>query len=123
MDYKIIIALCAVFFFGCKQNNWVDWKTQNEVWLAQNAANDTTIKTTASGLQYKILADPTPQDAKPNKTSYVTCDYTLRLINGNQLESGHATFALSSVISGFAEGCCLVHNNGDIQLYIPYYLG
>jgi len=123
-SYKfIVIGLCAILFLGCKQNNWMDWKTQNEVWLAQNKASDSAVKVTASGLQYKILADPTPQDAKPNKTSYVTCDYTLRLINGNVLESGHASFSLSSVISGFAEGCCLVHNNGDIQLFIPYNLG
>ena len=121
---KVIGAcLAALLLVGCKQNNWVDWKTQNELWLTQNAAKDNQVKKTSTGLQYKILADPTPLDAKPNKTSYVTCDYVLKLINGNELERGHATFALSSVISGFAEGCCLIHNNGDIRLFIPYYLG
>ena len=108
---------------SCSENKWADWKVQNELWLAQNLKNDPTVKVTASGLQYKILADPTPTDAKPSRTSYVTCDYTLTLINGNKLEGGHATFALTNVISGFAEGCCLVHNNGDIRIFIPYSLG
>ena len=108
---------------GCKENNWTEWKVQNELWLQRNLEQDSMVKVTASGLQYKILADPTPTDAKPSRTSYVTCDYTLTLINGNKLEGGHGTFALSSVISGFAEGCCLIHNNGDIRIYIPYALG
>ena len=123
----IFIAVLALLMVGCKENNWTEWKVQNELWLANNLKNDSTVKVTASGLQYKILADPTPTDAKPNKTSYVTCDYTLTLINGNILEGGtdkaHGTFSLSSVISGFAEGCCLVHNNGDIRIFVPYYLG
>ena len=125
MDSKIKIftlLLIALALFGCKENKWMDWKVQNEVWLEQNL-QDPDVKVTSSGLQYIILADPTPSDAKPSRTSTVTCDYTLRLINGNKLEGGHATFSLSNVISGFAEGCCLVHNNGDIRIFIPYYLG
>ena len=127
MDSKIrtfIILACTICSFmlsGCKENNWMDWKVQNEVWLEQNR-QDPSVKVTSNGLQYIILADPTPTDAKPGITSYVTCDYTLSLINGNELEKGHSTFYLGSVISGFAEGCCLVHNNGDIRLFIPYYL-
>ncbi|MBQ1874810.1 MAG: FKBP-type peptidyl-prolyl cis-trans isomerase [Paludibacteraceae bacterium] len=113
----------ALLMTGCKENNWTEWKVQNELWLQRNLEQDSMVKVTASGLQYKILADPTPTDAKPSRTSYVTCDYTLTLINGNKLEGGHGTFALSSVISGFAEGCCLIHNNGDIRIFVPYYLG
>ena len=118
----IVVGLLALLMVGCKENNWMEWKVQNELWLEQNL-QDPAVKVTASGLQYIILADPTPTDAKPNKTSYVTCDYTLTLINGNKLEGGHGTFLLSNVISGFAEGCCLVHNNGDIRIFVPYYLG
>ena len=100
----------------------MDWKVQNEVWLQQNQLQDG-VQTTASGLQYKIIADPTPQDACPNSTSTIVCDYTVRLINGYQVDGGHATLTLSSCIPGFAEGCHLIHNNGDIMLYIPCYLG
>ena len=101
----------------------MDWKVQNEVWLADTLARDTSIKVTKTGLMYKIKRDINPTDAKPSRTSSVTCDYKLWLINGNMIESGHATFNLQQVISGFAEGCCLVHNQGDILLFIPYYLG
>lgn len=118
----LYLTLCLALT-ACKENNWMDWKVQNELWLEQNLKNDPSIRVTASGLQYKIIADPTPSDARPNKTSYVTCDYTLRLINGNKVEGGHATFNLAQVISGFAEGCCLIHNNGDIRIFIPYALG
>lgn len=101
----------------------MDWKMQNEAWLVNNAQSNPAVKTTASGLQYEIIADPTPNDAKPNRNSVIVCDYTVKLINGNQIEGGTGTFSLSSVITGFAEGCCLIHNNGDIRLYVPYYLG
>lgn len=121
----IIIVFCPLSLLlipSCKENKWTEWKVENEAWLANNKSQPN-VHVTASGLQYTIIADPTPTDAKPNRTSYVTCDYTLTLINGNKIEGGHGQFYLGNVISGFAEGCCLVHNNGDIRIYIPYYLG
>ena len=118
----LYLTLCLALT-ACKENNWMDWKVQNELWLEQNLKNDPSVRVTASGLQYKIIADPTPSDARPNKTSYVTCDYTLRLINGNKVAGGHTSFSLSQETSGLAEGCCLIHNNGDIRIFIPYALG
>ena len=123
MDSKIIIfLLAALTLTGCKENKWMDWKVQNEVWLQQNRKNEG-VHVTSSGLQYKIIADPTPSDARPNSTSTVVCDYTVRLINGYQVDGGHATLSLGNCIPGFAEGCHLIHNNGDIELYIPCFLG
>ncbi len=128
MDRKIRIftiwtfIICSLFLSGCKQNNWLDWKVQNELWLDDNLRNEG-VKESATGLQYKIIADPTPQDARPNTTSTIVCDYTAKLINGYQVDGGHAQLDLSNTIVGFAEGCHLIHNNGDIELYIPYYLG
>ena len=128
MDSKIktftILAftLCSLMLSGCKENKWMDWKVQNEMWLDQNAQKEG-VQTTSSGLQYRIIADPTPKDAKPNISSTIECDYTCKLINGYQVDGGHGTLSLSNCISGFSEGCRLIHNNGDIQLFIPYYLG
>lgn len=108
---------------SCKQNNWADWKVQNELWLVQNLRNEG-VKKTAKGLQYKIIADPTPQDAQPNDNSTIVCDYTLKLINGYQVDGGkNVTLNLANCIPGFAQGCHLIHNNGDIELYIPCSLG
>lgn len=125
MQRKFYIWMIGVacVLTGCTENNWMDWKVQNEAYLIQNAKNDPQVKTTASGLQYKIIADPTPSDARPNKTSTVTCDYTVHLINGTQIDGGKANLYLPNTIAGFAEGCCLIHNNGDIRLFVPYYIG
>jgi FKBP-type peptidyl-prolyl cis-trans isomerase len=96
---------------------------QNELWLAQNKTKDS-VRVTSRGLQYKIIADPTPQDARPNTTSTVICDYTVHLINGCLIDGGnYVKLDLSQTISGFAEGCHLIHCNGDIELYIPAHLG
>ena len=125
-----LIALCPFFFTACKQNNWADWKVQNEMWLEQKAKEDG-VQKSSSGLLYKIIADPTPQDAQPNLTSSITCDYRVTLINGNVIEYQGSTFGgdksvtlnLANTIKGFAEGCHKIHNNGDIEFYIPAYLG
>lgn len=132
MDRKIgraarhpLILLVIVLFTlaGCKQNNWIDWKTQNEMWLEANKSKPG-VKVTESGLQYKVLADPTPQDAAPNETSTIICDYTLHLINGCEIETANnVKLYLPQLIPGFIEGCHKIHNNGDIELYIPAYLG
>lgn len=118
-----IYAIALTALMGCKENNWMDWKIQNELWLEQNALAEG-VQTSASGLQYKIIANPTPQDAKPNITSSIQCDYTVKLINGHQIDAGNqVTLTLSNTIPGFAEGCTKINNNGDIELYIPSYLG
>lgn len=133
MDSKIknwirlfIFILCPLSFVlcpSCTQNKWADWKVQNELWLENNKLQPG-VKVTDSGLQYKIIADPTPQDAKPNATSTVVCDYTVKLINGCQIDAGTGvSLYLGTTINGFSEGCRKIHNNGDIELYIPAYLG
>ena len=86
-------------------------------------AQEAGVVKTSSGLLYKIIADPTPNDAQPNYNSYVTCDYSVKLINGYQVDGGtHISFSLTNTIPGFSEGCHKIHNNGDIELYIPAYL-
>ena len=119
----VLIPYSLLLTPSCKTNNWMDWKVQNEMWLEANKSQ-AGVKTLPSGLQYKIIQDPTPQDAKPNKNSTVICDYTAKLINGYQVDGGNAvSFALAGTIPGFQEGCHQIHNNGDIELYIPAYLG
>lgn len=119
--YCLLFVLCGVT--GCHQDNWVDWKFQNEMWLAQNKTKEG-VKTTASGLQYKIEYDLNPTDARPNPTSTIICDYKLWLINGTLIESkkGYPIY-LGSTIPGFQEGCHKIHNKGTIMLYIPASLG
>lgn len=123
--YFLLLLTVAALFSSCKQNNWLDWKAQNEMWLASNKTKPG-VKTTSSGLQYRIIADPLAGqgDASPNSTSTIVCDYSLRLINGCVIETANnASLYLAQMIPGFTEGCHKIHNKGDIELYIPAYLG
>lgn len=118
-----ILSALAVLLPSCKTNTWADWKVQNEVWL-QNNKNQPGVQVSSTGLQYRIIADPTTQDAKPNTTNTVICDYKVKLINGYQVDAGNnVALSLANTIPGFAEGCRKIHNNGDIELFIPAYLG
>ena len=108
---------------SCKKNDWADWKVRNEMWLENNKSQPG-VQVSSTGLQYRIIADPTPLDARPNLTSTVVCDYKLTLINGAVIDAGNnVALSLSKTISGFAEGCHKIHSNGDIELFIPAYLG
>ena len=129
MDSKIKIftilacTICSFMFTGCKENDWTEWKVQNELWLENNKTQEG-VQVTSSGLQYRIIADPTPLDARPNQTSTIICDYKVCLINGNQIDAAnYVALNLSNTISGFSEGCHKIHANGDIELFIPAYLG
>lgn len=134
MDSKISILFLGILFCltGCQENNWMDWKAQNELWL-ENNKNQPGVVTSSSGLQYKIVADPLAGygEATPNRTSTIVCDYRLSLINGYVLEYQGPTFggktsvslSLPNTIAGFSEGCTKIHSNGDIEIYIPAYLG
>ena len=125
MMKKYIILLLTVFcLIGCKEDNWMDWKVQNELWLEQNLLNDPAVVKTESGLQYKVLHKGNTTDAKPNKYSDVYLDYKGTLINGYQFDANnYASMSLSGVVDGFCEGVQKIYPGGDIILYIPYDLG
>ncbi len=109
---------------GCKTDDWMDWKVQNQLLLEANKQKNG-IQVTESGLQYRVIADPDPHAAKPHSRSAVICNYTLKLpVNGHVIESSPAqTFLMGSVIAGFAEGLHKIHVNGIIEMWIPYDLG
>ncbi len=120
--YSLFVALVVLGTSSCTKTDWLNWKAQNQLWLEQNK-NKPDVHVTSSGLQYKIIADPNPYDARPSASNIITCTYTGHLINGAQFEGGTNMFAVNSLIAGFAEGIKKIHTNGDIILYIPYELG
>jgi len=80
------------------------------------------VKTTASGLQYKILKPGTGK--QPKTTDSVTVNYRGTLINKQEFDSSYergapGNFALASVIKGWTEGLQLIKEGGKIQLFIP----
>ena len=94
---------------------------EGEKFLAENK-NKPGVKTTASGLQYKVIKEGTgPQ---PKATDTVTVNYEGKLIDGTVFDSSYkrgqpATFPLNSVIKGWTEGLQLTKVGGKCQLFIP----
>jgi FKBP-type peptidyl-prolyl cis-trans isomerase FklB len=80
------------------------------------------VKTTASGLQYKVLKEGT--GAQPKATDTVKVNYRGTLINGKEFDSSYkrgepVTFPLNGVIKGWSEGLQLMKIGGKYQLFVP----
>ncbi|MBO0696080.1 MAG: FKBP-type peptidyl-prolyl cis-trans isomerase, partial [Verrucomicrobia bacterium] len=80
------------------------------------------VKTTASGLQYKVLKEGS--GAQPKKTDTVTVNYRGTLINGTEFDSSYkrgqpATFPVGGVIPGWTEGLQLMKVGSKYQLFLP----
>ncbi len=80
------------------------------------------IVTTASGLQYKVLAEGSGE--KPKADSMVTVHYTGTLPDGQKFDSSidrgePATFPVNGVIPGWTEALQLMQKGTKLQLFIP----
>lgn len=80
------------------------------------------VKTTGSGLQYKIIEAGTGKT--PKATDQVTVNYRGTQTNGNEFDSSYSrnepsTFQLNKVIKGWTEGLQLIKEGGKIELVIP----
>jgi FKBP-type peptidyl-prolyl cis-trans isomerase FklB len=96
-------------------------KAEGEKFLADNKKKDG-VKTTASGLQYKVIKEG--NGAQPKQTDTVTVNYRGTLIDGTEFDSSYkrgqpATFPLSGVIKGWTEGLQLMKVGSKYQLYVP----
>lgn len=94
---------------------------QNQNFLTDNAKKEG-VKTTASGLQYKVTQAGTGK--QPTTTSVVTVHYTGKLLDGKVFDSSvergePIEFPLNGVIPGWTEGLQLMKEGGKATLYIP----
>lgn len=121
---KILSLLLVVLLVsGCKQNNWLDWKTQNEMWLIQNSKQEG-VQTTLTGLQYKCIFAGHETSARPDDAKMVTIKYSGKLINGYEFDANdNYTAYVNNFVAGFAEGLKKMQEFGIYELYIPYDLG
>ena len=97
------------------------YKKEGEEFLAANGKKDS-VKTTVSGLQYKILREGT--GISPVDTNTVTVHYRGRLINGVVFDESYSrneptTFKLNQVIKGWTEGLQLMKVGSKFEFYIP----
>jgi FKBP-type peptidyl-prolyl cis-trans isomerase FklB len=89
--------------------------------LAENKTKEG-MKTTASGLQYKVLKEGT--GASPKATDTVKVNYRGTTIDGTEFDSSYkrgepASFPVNRVIKGWTEGLQLMKAGSKYQLFVP----
>jgi len=95
-----------------------------EQFLADNAKKPD-VKTTASGLQYKVITQGT--GPIPTASQKVKVHYEGRLIDGTVFDSSYSrgnpsSFGVRQVIPGWTEALCLMPVGSKWEIYIPYKL-
>src|SRR5213596_1240364 len=94
---------------------------EGEKFLAENKAKPG-VKTTASGLQYKVEKEGS--GTPPKETDTVEVNYRGTLIDGTEFDSSYkrgepATFPVNRVIKGWTEGLQLMKPGAKYKLFVP----
>ena len=94
---------------------------EGEKFLAENKGKEG-VKTTASGLQYKVIKEGT--GPSPKETDTVETHYRGTLLNGTEFDSSYArnepaTFPVNRVIKGWTEALQMMKVGSKYQLFIP----
>lgn len=98
-------------------------KAKAEAYLAENAKREG-VKTTASGLQYEVLASGPEGGVSPDANDKVKVHYHGTLIDGSVFDSSvdrgqPIEFAVSGVIKGWTEALQLMKKGDKFKLFIP----
>ncbi len=96
-------------------------KTKGASFLEENKGKEG-VKTTESGLQYKILSEG--DGKKPKESDTVSVHYKGTLIDGKEFDSSYkrnqpAEFPVKAVIPGWTEALQLMKTGAKYQLWIP----
>jgi len=96
---------------------------RSAAFLIENAKREG-VMTTASGLQYEIVARSAQGGRRPTKKSIVVVHYIGMLMNGAVFDSSVArgapdTFRVDGVISGWSEGLQLMSAGDKYRFFIP----
>ena len=96
-------------------------QAEADKFLAENKSKEG-VKTTASGLQYKVLKEGNGQQPKASDT--VTVNYRGTLLDGTEFDSSYkrgqpATFPVGGVIKGWTEALQMMKVGSKYQLFIP----
>ncbi len=94
-----------------------------ETYLVANAKKEG-VKTTASGLQYKVIKSGDGKGKTPKATDTVKVHYHGTLIDGSVFDSSvergePAEFPVNGVISGWTEALQLMKEGDKWQVYLP----
>jgi len=94
---------------------------EGEQFLAENKTKEG-VKTTASGLQYRVIEEG--EGPSPKAGDSVTVHYRGTLVDGTEFDSSYqrgepATFPLTGVIPGWTEALQLMKKGSKWELFIP----
>jgi FKBP-type peptidyl-prolyl cis-trans isomerase FklB len=86
------------------------------------------VKTTPSGLQYKIITSGPADGVPPKATDEVKVNYQGTLIDGHEFDSSYqagipATFRVNEVVPGWTEALQLMRPGDVWMVYLPAKLG
>ena len=103
------------------EKQYADNKAAGEKFLAENATKEG-VKTTESGLQYKVIKEG--QGEIPTKESTVKVHYKGTLIDGTEFDSSYkreepTSFRADRVIAGWTEALTMMPVGSKWELYIP----
>jgi FKBP-type peptidyl-prolyl cis-trans isomerase len=118
---KLPLILTAVTIALTTMSNADSALERGQAFLKENGSKEG-VKTTASGLQYKITKEGNGKN--PKATDTVVVHYKGTTINGKEFDSSFkrgepATFPLNRVIKGWTEGLMYLSEGGKATLYIP----
>lgn len=93
----------------------------NKAWLAENARKPG-VKTTASGLQYRVIASG--KGRKPSATDEVVVNYRGALLDGavfgsSEKQNGRTTLKVNQTIKGWAEALPMMQEGDKWELFVP----
>jgi FKBP-type peptidyl-prolyl cis-trans isomerase FklB len=108
---------------GVAQAAVVKNNEEAKAFLAKNKSEKGVV-TTASGLQYKVIAPGDKKAPQATVQDEVTVQYRGKLLDGTEFDSSYArgqpaTFPVNGVIKGWQEAIVLMRPGAKYQLFVP----
>lgn len=119
--FSPFLILCAIALAAVSNGYSADAAAAGADFLKENGKKEG-VKTTASGLQYKVIKEG--EGKNPKATDTVRVHYRGTLLNGTEFDSSikrgePAEFPLNRVIKGWTEGVQLMKEGAKYQFFIP----
>lgn len=113
----------GAFLDGVRQRQAARNRDAAQQFLATNAKAKG-VRSTASGLQYRVLAAGNARSPMPVADSQVTVHYRGTLLDGSEFDSSYqrgqpATFGVDGVIKGWQEALVMMRPGAKWELFIP----
>lgn len=123
--HRLVSKQLAYYHKVNMERKYGENRKAGEEFLKLNAKKDS-VKTTASGLQYKILTAGTGE--VPTATQKVKVNYEGRLVDGTVFDSSYQrnkpiSFACNQVIKGWTEALTMMPVGSKWEIYVPQELG